>query len=133
MKNVTSLVLGAVIWVIGIMPAAYATDVAPYVHTKIRILEVQVNQLSRSIKLIQDQTVSEQDRYELIGQPSFEAVDAVLDTAGITLKELYRFEEDYEDERTLWLAFHHDEREQLERLEATVEELQQTLDQLTKN
>lgn len=133
MKNVTALVLGALIWLGGIIPSAYAADVAPYVHTKIQILEVQVNQLNRSIDLIQDETVSEQNRYELIGQPSFDAVDAVLDTAGITLKELYRFEEDHQDERTLWLAFHHDEREQLERLEATVEQLQQTLDQLTKN
>lgn len=114
-------------------PVTYASEVAPFVDARIQLLEAQISQLNNAIELLQARTMTDQEKFELIGQPSFDAVNAALEQVGISLKDLYRFEEEYKEERELWLAFHHTEREKLEQLSAAFQQLQQTYDQLIQN
>ncbi|MDH5731916.1 MAG: hypothetical protein OEZ58_23275, partial [Gammaproteobacteria bacterium] len=90
-----------------ILHANAADDVAikRFVDAKTSLLQTQVNQLSLAINLLKTETLSDQDKFERIGEPSFSAVDAVLANAGYSVRTFYQFAAENEEAISIWLGF----------------------------
>lgn len=85
---------------------AFAADdvaVQRYVNAHITMLQAQVTQLNFSVNLLNTESLSDQDKFERIGEPAFVAIDNALAGAGYTVQTFYQFDAENNDAITTWL------------------------------
>lgn len=100
MKHLTVLLL------LGISSLAFAADdvaIQRYVNAHIDMLQAQVTQLNFSVNLLNTESLSDQDKFERIGEPTFVAMDNALTNSGYTVKTFYQFDAENNDAITIWL------------------------------
>ena len=101
MKHLTVLLL------LGISASlAFAADdvaVQRYVNAHINMLQAQVTQLNFSVNLLNTESLSDQDKFERIGEPGFVAIDKSLTESGYTVKTFYQYGGDNSAAITIWL------------------------------
>ena len=100
MKHLTVLLL------LGISSLAFAADdiaIQRHVNAHINMLQAQVTQLNFSVNLLNTESLSDQDKFERIGEPTFVAMDNALTNSGYTVKTFYQFDAENNDAITIWL------------------------------
>lgn len=128
MKRITILFL------LFLSSAAVASDfeIEQYVDARILMNQTEVDQLREAINLLHKYDLTEQEKFEHIGQPSFDAVDLALAQMGYTLQSYLRFEENHAAEMDQWLVEHPWQAEEIDALESEKELLIEEYDLLIK-
>lgn len=102
--------------------------IAHYIHTRTQLLEVQIDQLHSAINLLSTETLSDQAKFERIGQPSFAALDAVRKDNGYSTKNYHQFYADYKVDIERWLVDHPAQSNNIVYLELERDQLLDALD-----
>lgn len=85
-------------------------DINHYYHGYKAMLETQIDQLYRAITVLSEEaSLTAEESFERIGEPSFTAIDKALADKGFTLQSLYRFQSQYQADIAQWLSRHSDE------------------------
>lgn len=128
MKRITMLIL------IFLSSSAFAGDatIESYIDTLIRMKQTEIAQLHNAIELLHNSSLTEQEKFEHIGQPSFLAVERVLAEKGYTILSLYRFEENNAAAINQWLIENPAKAIEIDALESGKESLIEEYDLLIK-
>jgi len=113
---------------------AFADDAAieRYINTHINVMQAQVEQLYDAIFLLSNEKLSDQDTFDKIGQPSFQAVDNELQQAEFTPNIYYQFAHKNKNDIDQWLNDHATKATEIDTLQAELDQLMQEYDQLIK-
>lgn len=117
-----------------ITPPAFANDgtVEKFVQTMILIKQAENNQLQMAINLLSSEKLTDQEKFERIGQPSFLAVEQVLASQGYTIRKFYQFEQDNGVAIGKWLEDNPNQKKQLTQLDIDRESLLGSYDQVAQ-
>ncbi len=114
-------------------PALFAADqsaVAHFVNAKISVMNARAAELNHAVNLLMSGGLTDQDKFELIGQPSFKAVDENLKQSGFTIKTFYEFAAQHEQEITEYLQQNPVQASDINNLTAQLDGLAVEYDQL---
>lgn len=103
-----------------------------YVNAHISMLQAQIEQLHSAIALLSNEPLSDQEKFERIGQPGFAAVDKSLYDAGYSVKNFYQFKADNDVAITEWLSRHATDADYINSLLAEFDSLMVKYDQVIK-
>lgn len=128
MKRITIFIL------LFLSSSAFAGEAAieKYIDSLIQMKQTEVGQLHDAIELLRGSSLTEQEKFEYIGQPSFSAVERALAEQGYTIMSLYRFEENNSAAINQWLDDHPAQAGKIDALEAEKESLSGEYDLLIK-
>ena len=104
--------------------------IARHINAHLQMLGAQVSELNSALWLLKNEALSEADKFERIGQPSFSAIDDALKNAGVTMKQFYQFKDDYADEIEQWLMTNSLQANQIDSLQSEYDVLMSEYDQL---
>ncbi len=116
-------------------PAVFAADqsaIAHFVNAKISVMNARATELNHAVNLLMLGGLTDQDKFELIGQPSFKAVDENLKQSGFTIKTFYEFAAQHEQEITEYLQQNPVQASDIDNLTAQLDGLAVEYDQLIK-
>lgn len=108
------------------------TELQRFHSAKIAEIQAQIDSLYEAVALLQMQTLTEQEKFELIGEPSFQAVDNALSEHGFTLQSLHEFESLYQTQIDTWKAANIEHQNLYTSLEYEKDSLLNSYDQLIK-
>ncbi len=114
-------------------PAVFASgqlDIEHFVNAKISVMNARATELNQSVNLLMTGSLSDQEKFELIGQPSFKAVDDNLKQSGFTIKTYYEFAEQHEQEIKDYLLQNPLQANEINNLSSQLESLAIEYDQL---
>ena len=95
-------------------------------------LQTQIETLYDSVELLKQRVLTDQEKFEQIGQPSFMAVDRALGESGFTVKTWHHFADQHQQAIEQWQHANPDHQPFVDELTADREQLMQTYDQLIK-
>lgn len=106
--------------VLSIMPIVNANDAnyKSFAKVNIAFIETQISQLKAAIVILQENTLTEQEFFEKISEPSFAAIDAVLNKKGYTVQSFYQFQFDHDVLFSQWLDENESKKNLIEKLTA---------------
>ena len=115
-----------------ISPLAIAADIAveDYIAAEVKMLETQIDQLNAAINLMSSESLTEAEKFERIGEPSFTAVENAMTESGFTIQQFYAYRERYNAEIGEWLSEHEQTAGNIESLQTELERLSEQYDQL---
>jgi outer membrane murein-binding lipoprotein Lpp len=114
-------------------PAVFASgklDIEHFVNAKISVMTTRATELNHAVNLLVTGSLSDQEKFELIGQPSFKAVDDNLKQSGFTMKTYYEFAEQHEQEINGYLLQNPIQASEIDNLSSKLEDLAIEYDQL---
>lgn len=106
------------------------TAISHTVDARIAMLQAESSQLESAIFKLTTMELTENEKFEFIAEAGFKAIDEVLASYGLTLKQLYEFEATNEAAVAEWLDAHPDFAYQISTLENEIESLQIQFDQV---
>jgi hypothetical protein len=129
MKRITRLLVVASM-LSSTLAAADDQAIEHYITAETALLETQVTELRLATDLLSQPGLTEADKFERIGQPSFDAVDQSLATFGFTPKQFYQFRDEQQVAIDQWLTDHPPEAVRMQSLQAERDALSDSYDQL---
>lgn len=114
----------------GISQADEDTDLVNAVNARIAQLQTEVWQIDDAIYKLGNMDLNDTQKYELIAEQSFSETEKIVSSYGLTLKQLYTYEETHQQALHAWLQEHPDQGDQLNTLAEEIMQLQLQLDQL---
>lgn len=114
-------------------PAVFAADqsaIAHFVNAKISVMNARATGLNQAVNLMMSGSLTDQEKFELIGQPGFKAVDDSLKQSGFTIKTFYEFAAQHEQEITDYLQQNPLQANEINNLSSQLESLAIEYDQL---
>lgn len=123
------LVLAALLF---ISPLTMAADVSveDYVAAELKMLETQIDQIHAAVNLMSNENLTDAEKFELIGKPSFSAVDNAMAESGFTLKQFLAYRQENAAEIEEWLTDHEQTAENIESLQTELDRLIEQYDQM---
>ncbi len=107
-----------------------SAELLQFHNAKIAGLQSQIESMNSAISLMQSSTLTDEEQFELIAEPSFNAYDAVLESYGFTTLTFYQFSDTYVSEIDAWLLENQAVQTQIATLESEYDGLVVILDQL---
>jgi len=94
-----------ILFILFLSPSAFAgdTEIEHYFDTLIKMKQTEVTQLENALNRLRAKNLSEQEKFEQIGEPSFHAVEQALAENGYTILNLLEFGAQNEEAISLWL------------------------------
>lgn len=123
-------VVAAILVLIAPLALAGNAPIERYIAAKLKMLETQVAELDRAVKLMNSENLTETEKYERIGEPGFAAVDRALSESGYTLKRFYQFRQDNQYAIERWLDEHAQTAGRIEALQTGRDGLMRRYDQM---
>ncbi len=130
MKMVKRRIILPLLLLSGISQAAEDANLVNAVNARLAQLQSEVWQIDDAIYKLGNMDLSDTQKYELIAEKSFSETEKIVSSYGLTLKQLYSYEETHRQALDAWLQEHPEQVEQMNALEDEVMQLQLQFDQL---
>ncbi len=94
-----------ILFMLFLSPSAFAgdTEIEHYIDTLIKMKQTEITQLENALNKLRAKNLSEQEKFEQIGGPSFQAVEQGLAENGYTILNLLEFGAQNEEAISQWL------------------------------